>query len=1053
MQNLKKCKNLRNYEEMRESLDEKTFGCYNVTELLNDLLTDTLEGIYNMKKFFGKKNRDQWEEFEEEVYDWDDTDGEDQEAYYAQEDEEDLYAEDAQEDGEAFYAEDAQGDGEAFYAEDAQEDEEAFYAESAEGEDPEILYAEESEAGYYASDEGDDDAYTGEPEYYEAEEESYYGEEAYEDDMPYAEPVYPKRNAKSRADGPKKKDGNNPLAAFWAKLVNMSAMDRVITITGVAVLVLALVTGSVYISAKAVNEQIHSFADVGTALEGIEVIGQEGLMAVANARMSVEDVAQIVEEQEKKEYEEAEYSKSVTVQLNMTSIQKDLKIKFVNKNTGKLVANVPFQVTVTTPDKKTETWSDDDLDGIIYKKDITPGSYKVAVTALTDEKYADYTMPDGSQTVEVKKDIAYQKVDVADEVKKESEINASKEDTKKNETVVESTLQDTVEWVESTNTANSYVEVAKSSIADPTTLVKSGSFLRAAATGSASLGSASIETGKTTTASAAVSEGTLKTVTWSSSDTSVATVNGSGTSATVTGVKAGTATISFTGTAEVPKYTSVSGNQVEDGMEEVSVSGTCTVTVTAVVLDKGTVTVNPASLAVAVKGTATAQASMTGFTAGQAAGYTVASSNTGVATAVIDGAGKITVTGVAAGEATITVTGNYTGMDSSTAATAAIAVKVTGTLAVSLDKTTASVFISAPITLNATVSGASTTTTAVTAESSDTGVATVAVSGRAVTVTGVKAGSATITIKYTENGQTAEAKCTVTVKNHPKDDKATKLKDTSGNQLFVQEGGSYREAVYADYYSASKFYIKGAVKYTGWQTIDGKVYFFKADGTKVTGEQIIQGAKYNFASDGSLVTGSGTMGIDVSKWNGSIDWNAVKNSGVSYVIIRCGYRGSSQGALIEDPKYRANIQGAIAAGLKVGVYFFTQAVDEREAVEEASMVLGLVKGYKISYPIFLDVESSGGRADNIDKSTRTAVVKAFCQTIQNAGYTAGVYANKNWLTSKMDAGALSAYKIWLAQYAAAPTYTGRYDLWQYKSNGKVSGISGNVDMNLSYLGY
>ena len=116
-------------------------------------------------------------------------------------------------------------------------------------------------------------------------------------------------------------------------------------------------------------------------------------------------------------------------------------------------------------------------------------------------------------------------------------------------------------------------------------------------------------------------------------------------------------------------------------------------------------------------------------------------------------------------------------------------------------------------------------------------------------------------------------------------------------------------------------------------------------------------------------------------------------------------------------------------------------------------LLDLVKKYKISYPIFLDVESSGGRADGIDKGTRTAVCKAFCATIQNSGYTAGVYANKTWLNSKIDAGALGSYKIWLAQYAAAPSYNGRYNLWQYSSKGSVPGIKGNVDMNQSYLGY
>ena len=183
------------------------------------------------------------------------------------------------------------------------------------------------------------------------------------------------------------------------------------------------------------------------------------------------------------------------------------------------------------------------------------------------------------------------------------------------------------------------------------------------------------------------------------------------------------------------------------------------------------------------------------------------------------------------------------------------------------------------------------------------------------------------------------------------------------------------------------------------------------------------------------------------------DWNAVKNSGISYVIIRCGYRGSTTGALIEDPKFRANIQGASNAGLKVGIYFFTQAVNEVEAVEEASMTINLIKNYRISYPVFLDVESSGGRADGLDSNTRTKVIKAYCETIKNSGYTPGVYANKTWLSSRMNAGELSAYKIWLAQYNSTVTYGGKYDMWQYTEKGKVNGISGNTDLNLSYLGY
>ena len=157
--------------------------------------------------------------------------------------------------------------------------------------------------------------------------------------------------------------------------------------------------------------------------------------------------------------------------------------------------------------------------------------------------------------------------------------------------------------------------------------------------------------------------------------------------------------------------------------------------------------------------------------------------------------------------------------------------------------------------------------------------------------------------------------------------------------------------------------------------------------------------------------------------------------------------------LVEDQKFKRNIQGATAAGLKVGIYFFSQAVNEVEAVEEASMTLSLIKNYRITYPVYIDVESANGRADGISKAARTSVINAFCQTIRNSGYTPGLYANKNWLTEKINTGALGGCKIWLAQYVAAPTYGGRYEMWQYSSRGSIAGIKGNVDLNVSYMGY
>lgn len=200
-------------------------------------------------------------------------------------------------------------------------------------------------------------------------------------------------------------------------------------------------------------------------------------------------------------------------------------------------------------------------------------------------------------------------------------------------------------------------------------------------------------------------------------------------------------------------------------------------------------------------------------------------------------------------------------------------------------------------------------------------------------------------------------------------------------------------------------------------------------------------------------TGNSHVGIDVSKWNGDIDWDKVRNAGVEFAIIRAGYRGSVTGSLVEDPYFAANIKGATASGLPVGVYFFTQAVNEVEAVEEASAVLQLVREYKLEYPIFIDTEGAGGngRADGLDVETRTLVCEAFCRTIENAGYSAGVYASRNWYNNNLHTGRLdNDYHIWLAEYRSVPLYQGYYQIWQYTSKGHVDGIEGNVDMDISY---
>ena len=1065
-----------------------------------------------MKKLFNRAKNFR----EEEELQWDDLDDMGGEEYYADEaeDDEEYYADGAEyeeeyyadEEGEEYYADEIESDeeyyadeeGEEYYADEIESDEEyyadeegeEYYADEVEGD--EEYYADEEDEEYYADEiEGDEEYYADEEEdayYADDEEEDLY----YEEDSDDGDVIVPW--------SAKKED--NILSRLWLKLVHMETMDKVMVSTGILVLVLAVITCSVFAGANVINREVASFNSLGDQILSINLIGEHGLTAVADAQLARQEAADAIEqEEENTEYNESEYSREVVVALNMTSVEKDLKIKFVNRKTNKLIANVPFSVTVVTPDGDEEVWTDEDMDGIIYKAEITPGDYRITMNALEDEKYEDYIILTDTQKVNVKKEIAYEKIEVADEIRDESEIDAEEEDTKENELEIESTLQDTVSWVESTKTVISsvYTAVPKTSVADPLTTARGMSFMRTSSvsdpnaatpapeitptptpevtptptpevtptptpevtptptpevtptpTPEASIAPVltgvtldktelSLEKDKTEQLAATVTPAEIECeLVWSSSDETVVKVDENG---KVTALKAGTATITVKATAG-----------------ETTVEATCKVTVTEA-KETRTLTLSAEKLLLTTGGgakdiTVTIGNSVTG---GSVAGtITAKSDNESVATVVVgtttNGTAKITITPKGLGTAVITV-----GIDGATGLEKTCTVTVAAR-SMTMATTTATILSGTNKEIQAEITG---TGGAVTATSSNTAVATATVTtstanGKTtakIVINGVAAGSATITVKYVENGLELVKTCTVTVKSS-----SNKLVSKDNKQLYVLVSeGNYREATYADYYNTAitTFYIKteGVVKYTGWQTLDGKVYYYDASGKYVTGEQVIQGAKYNFASDGSLVVGSGTFGIDVSKWNTVTDWNAVKNSGVNYVIIRCGYRGSSTGALVVDPKFEQYIEGATAAGLKVGVYFFSQAVNNREAVEEASMVLELIEDYRISYPVYLDVESSGGRADGISVATRTEVIKTFCETIQNAGYTAGVYANKNWLTNKIDASQLGRYKIWLAQYAAEPTYSGRYDMWQYSESGKVTGIKGNVDLNISYLGY
>lgn len=202
-------------------------------------------------------------------------------------------------------------------------------------------------------------------------------------------------------------------------------------------------------------------------------------------------------------------------------------------------------------------------------------------------------------------------------------------------------------------------------------------------------------------------------------------------------------------------------------------------------------------------------------------------------------------------------------------------------------------------------------------------------------------------------------------------------------------------------------------------------------------------------------------GIDVSKYQPTIDWAKVKAAGVDFVFIRLGYRGyGSTGALCLDPYFESHINGALNAGLKVGVYYYTEAINTTEAVEEAKYCIDKLANYNITLPVAYDFETTtvGGVKTGrkykakLSKTAATKNCKAFCDTIKAAGYTPMVYANKSDLTNLIDGASLEkSYDIWLANYTTKTSYTGKYSFWQYTSSGKVNGINSSaIDCNFWY---
>ena len=241
--------------------------------------------------------------------------------------------------------------------------------------------------------------------------------------------------------------------------------------------------------------------------------------------------------------------------------------------------------------------------------------------------------------------------------------------------------------------------------------------------------------------------------------------------------------------------------------------------------------------------------------------------------------------------------------------------------------------------------------------------------------------------------------------------------------------------------------------YSGWRTVNGKTYYYDQNTNKpVTGIQSIDNKLYYFDADG--VQQSAKFGIDVSKYQSNIDFEKAKKAGVEFVIIRIGYRGYGSGTLVLDPMFEQHFTNARNAGLKVGVYFFSQAVNENEAREEAQGCWYVLNSRKLDYPIYFDSEASGGsngRADGLGVTDRTKCAIAFCEEVKALGYQPGVYASTLWFRNRLDLSQLSQYPIWNAHYNVASSPI-PCQMWQGTCTARIPGYNGQIDVNISYMG-
>ena len=228
-------------------------------------------------------------------------------------------------------------------------------------------------------------------------------------------------------------------------------------------------------------------------------------------------------------------------------------------------------------------------------------------------------------------------------------------------------------------------------------------------------------------------------------------------------------------------------------------------------------------------------------------------------------------------------------------------------------------------------------------------------------------------------------------------------------------------------------------------------YNKQADKHSYDWKNLDRASNYKYEDD----TYTSKLGIDVSSYQKNINWKEVKNSGVDFAILRIGYRGYGEaGKIVLDPSFEQNYKEAKKAGIEVGVYFFSQAINNDEIQEEANFVINHLKGKEITYPVVYDLEkikNDTGRTDNLTIDEITNMSLEFCKIIKEKGYTPSIYGNAKTFTTKMKLEQFNDICKWYADYQEEPLYPYEFELWQYTESGKIKGISSNVDINIQFI--